>query len=529
MRVTRRRLLKTASATVAVVGAASLVAACAPGTIGSQSSPLPPSKSPKGTLTVGLAGQSFEAMNPVKIGVTNSGAIYEALWDRLLAVDTLDGGKITPQLATAWKQIDPLTWEFALRKDVKFHNGEAFDASSAEFSLRLAMDDPKSSGYVRVAGVDKVIVVDPLTLRIVTKAPDVLTVGNVSTIQMYPKAYYTQVGEAGFTKKPVGAGPYKFDNWDDGVTVVLTKYDGYWGDKVAVDRIIFKPIPEPSTRLSALLAGEIDLAYNVNTDDAKVLQSKGFLAVAAPVGQGTGLSLVYLGAQDRNNPMSKREVRQALNYAVDKDAIVDDILLGSTRVLKGQVVGPDGFGHNPSLTPYPYDPNKAKQLLTAAGYPNGFTIDFDSAGANYAKAKEVSENVVAQLAKVGVTAKLNMLEWSNYLDKLLGAKSAPLFYVGWNYYPVMDAQFAVQHFQTSSRYKMASNTRMDDLFKQQANEFDREKRQKILHEFMATMREEAPMLFLFQSPLLYGINPRVQGFQPTADDRPRVRGLSLRD
>jgi peptide/nickel transport system substrate-binding protein len=554
-RFSRRALLQRSSAGLLALGATGLLAACqapapasAPQTVAPPAVTAPavtapavaapakptqapassvPSRSAKGTLTVGLSGQSFQTMDQIRQGVTEASSIYDALYDRLVFVDTLSGGKLNPGLATAWKQVDPVTWDFSLRQGVTFHNGEPFDANSAAFSLHLVLDDPKNWLQARIGGIARTEAPDPGTLRVVTKTPDVLTIGNIGEIPMYPRAYYQSAGPDGFAKQPVGTGQWKFDSWADGVTITLTKYDGYWADKAKFDRLVYRPIPEAATRTSALLAGEIDLAYNVNIDDERILASKGLKAVAAPVGQGTGVNLLYLGGQARDNPMSDTRVRQALNYAVDKDAIANDILLGSTRVLKGQIVGPDCFGFNSTLAPYPYDPQKAKQLLSDAGYPNGFSIDFQSSAANYAKAQEVSQNVVAQLAKVGVNAKLQMLEWNLYLDKLINATSAPMFYVGWNYYPVMDANFAIQHFLTKSQFKLFANPRLDQLYDEESNEFDRAKREGILQQFMAVMREEAPMLFLFQSPLLYGINPRVQGFQSTANDRPQVKGLSL--
>lgn len=536
--ITRRQLLKRGGGAAAVLGTggfAAFLAACeraaspSAGASASAGATFPPSQSGPGVLTVGLSAQSFETMDGLASGVTVSQGIYEAMYDHLVKVDTLNGGELLPELATEWAQVDDVTWDFTLREGVTFWDGEPFNAETAVHSLRLVLDDPANWLQSRIGGFASVEAVDDRTLRVVTSAPDVLTVGNISQIPMYPKAYYESVGASGFAKAPMGTGPFKFESWTDDIDVTLVRNDDYWGDVPAFDKVIFKPLPEPANRLSALLAGEIDLAYNLNIDDTTVLEQRGFLPVPAPVGQGTGINLLYLGDQDPENPMSNKLVRQAMNYAVDKDAIVENILLSSTRALQGQLVGPDCFGFNPDIEAYPFDQDRARELLAEAGYPDGFTIDFESSAENYSKAREVSENLVAQLAEVGITVNLSMLEWNLYLDKLLEATGAPMFYVGWNYYPVMDANFAIQHFLSDSIFKLAANEEMDAIYAEETNEFDRDRREGLLKDFMAVMREEAPFLFLFQSPLLYGLNPRVTGFPPTADDHPHVDAVALQD
>jgi peptide/nickel transport system substrate-binding protein len=523
--LTRRRV---AGAVVLGITAALAVALAFTGTGAHASAAKAVAK--KGVLTVGLSGSSFQTMDRNALGVTNSQGIYDALFEPLVAVDAFPGqaGKLHPALATKWQRVNSRTWDFQIRKGVKFHNGQTLEAADAAFSLNLVLNNPQNWLNSRIGDIVQVRVLNKYKLRIVTKAPNVLTLGDISQISIYPRKYYSSAGAAAFGRKPVGTGPFKFQSWPGAVDVHLTRYDRYWGKKPSYKEVVFKPIDDPATRLAALLAGEIDIAYNLNIDDSTVLRSRGLRAVAAPVGQGTGINLLYLGGQPANNPLKDKRVRQALNYAIDKQAIVKNILLGSTRVLRGQVVGPDSFGFNPKLQPYPYNPTKAKQLLTEAGYPNGFAIDFQSASANYAKAAEVSQNVVAQLAKVGVRVRLQMLEWNVYLDKLIHATSAPMFYVGWNYYPVMDANFAIVNFLSKSPFKIFSNPKLDSLYEQETNTFNRAKRQKLLRQFMAVMRDQAPMIFLFQSPELYGVGKRVVGFRPSADDHPHIASVSLR-
>lgn len=517
--ITRRELLGRTTAGIVSLAGISLLDACGLGTAGTPGGP-------KGVLRVGLSGD-FASMDPNHNFVVVAQSIYRAVWEKLVFVDTLDGAKLKPLLATSWKQVDLNTWEFTLRDGVKFSNGEPFNADSAVDSISRMMQDQQATYYTRLQTLSGVQALNAQTIRVTTKQPDVLTVQNVQEVLMYPKAYYASVGRNGFNDKPIGTGRYMLEKWDKGGTMTLVANPNYWGDKARVDRIEFRPIPEAATRVAALLAGEIDIAYNINPDDAEQIKKKGFVAPSVPNGQGTGIQYFPLHADA--GPIKDKRVRQALNYAVDKDSIVKDIMLGYTRVLDGQVLGPDCFGYNPDLKPYPYDQAKAKQLLADAGYANGFSVNFESAAANYTKAQEVSENVVSQLAKVGVKANLKMLQWDVYVGKILQTlDSAPLTYSGWNYYPVMDANFAIQHFRTSSPFKVFSNSQMDALYDSETQEFDRTKREQIIKQFESVARDEATMLFLFQSPLIYGANPRVDGFRPTPDDHPHVETVGLK-
>jgi peptide/nickel transport system substrate-binding protein len=520
-RMTRRQMLR-----VAVVGlaAGSGVTILAPTQALAQATSQPAGQ---GTLTVGLAGASFASMDNIHGANTISQPVYEALFNELVRIDFFNQGAVMPMLAESWKQIDPLTWDFSIRQGVTFHNGEPLDADGAAFSLQLVLDGP-SWLQARTSNVDSVMATDTMTLRIVTKKPDVQAAANLSEIPIFPKNYYTSVGPETFARQPIGTGQFKFESWEEGVQLKLSRFDQFWDQKAAFDKVTFKPIAEPSTRLSSLLAGELDIATVLSPDNAQTLKDKGFQAMPVGVGRGIAATFLYLGNRDHNSPIANKLVRQALNYAVDKDAIVRDILGGTTTTLKGQIIGSDCFGYNASLAAYPYDPAKAKQLLAQAGYPNGFTIDFDSNNEQFTKGQEVAENIVSQLGQVGVNVQLHMLEWNLYLGKLLTTlDSSPLSFGGWDYAPNMDANLPLQLFLTSSPDKFYSNPQVDDLFAQETAEFDRSKRQQILGNIMSVMYDDPPELFLYQEPLLYGVSPRVMGFVPTPDGKARLNGISL--
>ena len=452
--------------------------------------------------------------------------IYGALFDRLVQADSTQQGRMRPMLATAWKQVNPTTWQFKLRSGVKFHNGEVFDAGAVKLTFeRLLAQRPPSVPAARNGLVSGVEVVDALTVNILTKQPWATALVGITEVAMLPPKVLSEKGDEGLAQFPVGTGPYRFVEWKKGQSVTLEANQDYWGPgKPKVEQLIFRPIPDDNTRLAALEAGEVDVAVNFPPDEMDHFKSKGFQVQPVAIGQGMFVFMRPIPG----TPLEKKEVRQALNYAVDKESLVRNVLRGLAPVLRGQVLGPDGFGYNPKLQAYPYDVGKAKQLLAQAGYPNGFKIAFDSSANRYLKQKEVSEAIVGQLAKVGVTADLQIYEWGKIVDKLTKTLDlSPLFFLGWNYSPAMDADAAMQHLRSNDPKKLWASPAIDELVAKERAEFDAAKRLATLQTLATEVREEAPLLFLYQAVEVYGVAGRVKRFLPLPDTYWDVTAMSV--
>lgn len=467
------------------------------------------------TVTVGLGGET-DSLDLVGSSVGSAVAItiFEALFDKLVKVNSVNG-EVQPGLATSWRLVDPQTYLFVLRRGIKFHNGDELDAESVKFTLELVVSS-KSYLQSRMPFVDRVDVVDKYTVRVHNRQPDLLLPTGLSDIPIYPRQYYQRVGTQGFSTQPVGTGPFKFSRWDKGVRIVLERNEGYWGKKPDIQTLIFRPFVESATRIAALEAGEIDIAVNIPPDDAQRLQQRNFRIAWTPIGQ----AMVLILNPRPDTPLRDRRVRQALNYAIDKEALVKSVMLGFAKVLDAQLVGADGFGHNPKIEPYPHDLQRARRLLSEAGFPNGFTIKMETSEGRYVKQREISEAIVGQLGRAGVRVQMDVLEWATFVTKLLRTLDiAPLSYVGWNYFPAMDSDFVLRHYASDSPYKLFANQKYDELYNRSRAEPDRNKRREILRELHAILREEAPMVFLFQSPNIFALRARIQGFTPTPDDR----------
>lgn len=340
------------------------------------------------------------------------------VFDNLVMRD--DDLQLKPSLATEWKQLDDKTWQFKLRQGVKFHNGEDFNADTVKFSLTRTSPagDPNVVTRTTFATVDRIDVVDPYTVNIVTKVIDPFIPDRLAMYggQQIPKKYFEQVGDKGFNAKPVGTGPLKFVEWvkDDHATFEVNK--DWWGGKLDFDKVTFKPISEPSARVASLLKGEADIITKLPPDDvARVNSSPNAVAAGVPY---AGL-YVLAGNYKQPFPMDNKLVHQALSLAIDRNSIVKNLWRGQGEVPSG--IYPRGdFAFDPSLPPMPYDPAKAKELLKQANY-KGEPIYIESTNGYVASDKQMAEAITTMWKDIGVNVQLEIIEYSvrgqKYRDK----------------------------------------------------------------------------------------------------------------
>ena len=545
--LTRRELLKAG----AVGGLAALAASCAP-----QAAPtatprpaaqptatkVPPTptvvKKPT-TLTVGIGGDA-PGMNVMEETVSPASSMYQVLWESAGMVE-FDGHSrrtgVRPLWVTDWRVLDDkLTWEFKIREGMKFHNGEVLDAEAVAWCLNYVLVESETAHTsfrsTFQAPFDGVEVIDKHTFHFKLNVPFASTVPMFLSYMTHlaPPAYYQEVGVGGYSEKPVGMGPYKFVEWQKGQHIILEKNPDHWrADEFKIDRLIFKPNAEDATRMAALLANEVDIVFNVPPDDVPRLTGSGFEIAWGPIGQ-----MMHLTEKTGSNPghpivgpINDVRIRHALNYAIDKDALVNDIMGGYTTKAQGQILGPDCFGFNPKVEAFDYNPEKAKDLMAEAGYPNGFEMDFDTAQGRYIKQKEVSEWLVGEYAKVGIKLNMHLYEWSAMINKVYSDQSAPVFYTGRNWYPHMDPEGCLKMFDCSERRAQMCEEEYEELQAAQRAEFDPVEREKIIQRQMVWLREYAPAVYLFQAPGIFGVSKQVKGFTPTPDDRIHFEGITV--
>jgi len=478
-----------------------------------------------GTVGIGVAEKS-DAKTELVLALTNlptsldplqdSGlsalTTYDLLYDRLVDID--EKGNIIPSLALSWEPTGEKVWTIKLRKNVVFHNGENFDAYTVKSVIDRALTAPESKQSAQVSLISEVRVIDGYTVEIETKEPWALLVNRLSRLWMYPTKYFDEVGPQGFSENPIGGGEYKFVKWKQDDYLVLEKNENYWRkEQSGIKKITLRHTPDITARINAVQAGEADMAFIIDPEQAVMMEGLGYKLISQPIGQ----AYIYFFRTTLDSPLSDVRVRQAINYAVDKDIIVNEIFMGKTRKLDGQPVGPDCSGYNPNISAYPYDVEKAKKLLTEAGYPDGFTIDFDGTAGLTPKDKEAAVLIADQLSKVGITMKITLNERGVYLDKLFNAKMAPFWAISLNYAPTMDAYRPLNNATSFTAHKSNADPEFDAKYLKWLAIFNPEEGKVISDELLQRYHDDALALFLWQVPGVYVLQPNIEGIKMRPD------------
>jgi peptide/nickel transport system substrate-binding protein len=488
------------------------------------------------TLTVGLSAEA-ESLDPALVYQSAGMSVMFALFDTILTI--APDGSLGPGLATSWTIVDPKTIELKLRSDVTFQGGsEAFDAEAVRFSIYRIMDrDPSTGAPITddtkklnsqwsrdFASVDKIDVVDPTTVRILLTAADATIPNALGRTFVVPPKYVAQVGNDGFAQKPVGTGPFAFgERVKDDHTTVL-KNDSYWDSprgKPLVGTVVFRPIPDAATRLNELVTGGVDLIQDPSPDQLDRITAAGgtvptmgdarrYMIFFSTDGKGALAENPNKTAAQKTalEALAKPAVRQALNLAVDRQAIIDTLLKERGSKMTGPFVEGD-LGFDPSVKPFDYDPATAKQMLADAGYPNGFEVDLDICTCDRT---DLPEAVAGELAKVGVTVNLKPFEVSQFNADWGAGKQNPMRAARLSFSdPNVYLQLWLKSGGFLSRF---SDPETDKLIDAQAAEYDTDKRVAILREIGTKTRAAAPALFLWSSPNLYGAAKTVPDWRP---------------
>lgn len=439
-------------------------------------------------------------------------AVYRFVFDTLA---TAEGGKLTPALAESWQAANDTTWDFKLRKGVKFHNGEDFNAAAVKFSIdRILNVDNKSPWRSRIIDIDHVDVVDDSSVRIVTKRPIGTLVSSLLTIFIVPPKYFQQVGPDKFADAPVGTGPFKFASFDKLTNFTVTAAENSWRGKPTLTKVTWKKISEESTRVAALEAGELDAASDIPPEVVDQLKAKKLTILDVPIAQSNVINL----RTTNDSPLKNKLVRQAVNYAVDKDTILKTVMGGHGKVLDGQLVGSDAFGYCSSLKAFEYDPKKAKDLLAQAGYSSGINLKWAGSVGRYPKDKEVMQAVVAQVNDAGIKIDLEFVENVVFSQKSADGTLGPDGYIfGWQYLPGMDISEPTPFFLTTERRNLLKDTEYDKLYEAMSKAVDPAVRQKAACDLSTWFRDNTPVLFLWQFSSINVVQPYVQGYVPRSD------------
>ena len=459
------------------------------------------------------------------------------IYDTLLVRDK--DLKIAPWLATSYKILNPTTWEFKLRQGVKFTNGEEFDAEAAKFSLERVANPANNLRLTALRPIDRVEVIDKYTIHIITKKPyPVLDTHLCIRGAMVPPKYFKEHDKAFLARNPVGTGAYKFVTWVKDDRIEFEANEQWWHGAPKIKTLIFRPIPEETTRMSALQTGEVDIATNVPPHMVKELKANPKVTISSAPSVRTIFMPIYnvqcemvQGSWDCTkpiqSPVANPKVRQAINYAVDVDSIIKNVLEGQGIRIATPLTSKH-FGYDPKIKPFPFDPAKAKKLLAEAGYPNGIDIALYGPNGRYPKDKEVVEAVAGQLTKAGIRTQVKIFEWTTYMNNIAYRHGgAPIWLIGWGN-TTWDADNTLTNmFQTGEPLANYWNPEFNALLDDARTITDQKKRQAMYSKIDKIFIDDAPVISLYQQIDNYGVSRKLD-WTARSDERLEGYNMSLK-
>jgi len=494
-----------------------------------------------GTLIVGVEADPASMEAARTMGLHNDRMVLQ-VFDTLIMLFG-DSTELQPGLATDWTiSDDGLDYTLTLRQGVSFHDGTPFNAEAVKFTFDRMLDDghpyydatfPWAQYYF--GNIDAVEVVDDHTVRFTLKEPQatfLTLLKHVSGGIVSPTAVEAH-GED-FRNNPVGTGPFAFVEWERGQRVVVEANEDYWRDRPALDRVIFRPVPDPTARLNQLRAGEVHLMVAFPPEFIPEIEDDPELTLH----QATGAHTWWTAFNTQAPPFDDVRVRQAVNFAVDKQAIIDDVLYGSATLSNG-FAPPGSWAHSDEAMSYGYDPERARELLAEAGYPDGFETDYlvPESGSGMIAPVALATVIQAYLQQVGITANIVTQEWNSYLETYqagLEEAGAGIAQMSWMrdtndpalYVPANLACDPATGFFNVGRWCSES---FDDLFAQAIATTDREERAGFYRQAHDILAAEAPWLFMFHAKQTIAARNEVAGVETNPSFLVRLETVTLEE
>ncbi|MBN9887080.1 ABC transporter substrate-binding protein [Pelagibaca abyssi] len=448
--------------------------------------------------------------------------LNHAVWDGLLYRDP-QTGEYKGNLATDWTWIDDVTLQLTLREGVTFHNGEPFNADDVVYTINYVTDPENGvKNKANVGWIDHAEKIDDYTVRIILPAPfpaaEEFLAGPVA---MYPDEYYAEVGPTGMGLKPIGTGPFKLAELEPGKSFTLERNDDYFdGPKgmAGVGNVEIRTIPEVNTQIAEFFNGTLDFLWGVPADQAEKLEAMGKYTVVNAPAMRVGYITMDTAGRSGEGPMTDQRVREAVYHAIDRQAIVDALVKGSSEVID-TACSPAQFACDQSVTGYEYDPEKSKELLAEAGYPDGFEIDF------YAyRNRPYAEAIMGYLNEVGITTNLNFMQYAALREKHRKGE-VPMAFLTWGSNSVADASAITAEFFTEGPQDDARDPEVIDWIETADTTIDKEERKALYSKALQKITTEAYWVPLWTYNVNYVMSQEMD-FTPTDDELVRFFDFS---
>lgn len=479
------------------------------------------SKSTGGAANVLVFAQGSDprGLDPAYVDDGESAKIITQVFEGLVRYKP-GSTEIQPLLATEWSNsADGKEWTFKLRQGVKFHDGTPFNAQAVKFSIerQLPPNRKEDMPYAEFTfdGITKVEAIDDYTVKITLEKPSAPFLANLAMGLAAPIVSPEAVKKYGdkFIENPVGTGPYKFVKWEKGQQIELAAFDGYWGDKPQMAKVVYKFTKENSVRASDLMTGSTDIMDGVDTNDIKTLEAKGMTLIKSP-----GMNINYMGFYTYKKPFDNPKLRQALSMAINRQYLVDYLYQGQAT-LPNSVLPSFIPGYDKEAKPYGYNPDDAKKLLAEAGYANGFeftAITYSNPRPyNPVNGEKLAAAVQADLAKIGVKMNIKSYPWKEYKQVLKNGEGDAYFY-GWigdngdadNFLMLLETA-QIKGSLNASKY---SNPKLDQLLAEGRTTMDPAQRAVIYGQAQRLINQEAPWVLISHSVDMAAYRPNIKGF-----------------
>jgi len=454
------------------------------------------------SLRIGI-GIDADTLDPAGQTTTTISNIVRFMVESLFIIDI--DGSVKPLLAESYNvSSDGKEYIVRLRKNIRFQDGTPFNATAVKFTFdRLLNPNVKVPGRAYYTVIQNVEIVDTYTVKFVLKepyAPFITVLAFTQAGIVSPKAVSELGDKIATTPLDIGTGPYKFKEWVKGDRIVLVRNENYWNGTPYFSELVFKVVPDAQTRTAMLLAGDLDLIIQPPATDVNTLKQRNDVKVIAVASN----RVMYIGINTQWGPFKDVRVRKALNYAIDKEAIVKNVLFGLGQVMDS-VLPTYSLGYV-RLGPYPYDPAKAKELLSEAGYPNGFKVTLITPTGRYLFDKQVAEAIAQYLREVGLEVEVRTYDWPTYVSTVLAPLNkteVQLFLLGWSpgspdphfylYQRFHSTQFTPNGFNNF----FYANAEVDRLLDEGVKVVDINLRSEIYRNASKLIWDDAPNIFLY--------------------------------
>ena len=486
-------------------------------------------------LSIGISAD-VTSLDPHYLASQHNVAIGWNVFDALTRVD--ERARIIPGIATSWRTIDPLTWEFKLRKGVKFHDGSELTADDVAYSLVRPLSIAGSPGgfAVYVRRIISKEIVDPYTIRLKTATPYGAMAQDLNAIMIVSRKAALNATPADFDsgKAMIGSGPYKFVRWSRGDRVELARFDGYWDKRPAWDKVTFRMMSNDPARTAALLTGDVDVIENVPTSDIARLRGNANLRLAQTVSWRTIFfqmdqyrtqSPLITGADGKplgKNPFMDVRVRMAISKAINRKALVERAM-ENVATPASNVISPQIFGHHAESKPEAFDPEGAKKLLAEAGYPQGFGITVSAPNDRYVNDDQVAQAVAQMLSRIGIRCSVEAMPFNVYLTKARDQQFS-FAMLGWGSYA---SDLALRALLMTPNADMGngawnwgrySNRKLDQLIEKALDTVDEKKREVIAREASALAASEVAIIPLYHQIVTWAMKKNIN-YEARTDER----------